>query len=78
MFEFVTPPIDRAFYEEGSMAEQLQILGLNQVPLCVCLPVSPTCQGFLQLFGAVIVFLGCAESIIHHMYSMLMLESNRD
>ena len=37
MFEFVTPPIDRAFYEEGSMAEYLQSLGLHQVLPC-CRP----------------------------------------
>lgn len=31
MFEFVTPPIDRAFYEDGSMSEYLHSLGLHQV-----------------------------------------------
>lgn len=35
MFEFVTPPIDRAFYEEGSMAEYLHNLGLHQVLTCL-------------------------------------------
>lgn len=45
MFEFVTPPIDRAFYEEGSMSEYLHSLGLSQVCSSNChLRLSSICS----------------------------------
>jgi hypothetical protein len=64
MFEFVTPPIDRAFYEEGSMAEYLQSLGLHQVLLSRCLPVSRTYNGFLKMFCDIVVHLRDSENIM--------------